>query len=407
MLFPVGSLRPHAFQSCRVCSSRAAEGSSSEPLDDDRLRWLIAEMDDDNKNVQWSRDEDMALYRLHESGRSVADIAGQLRRGLGGVEKRIRKITDINSKNYVFRNEEWSDGAGGGEGGFSDVVRVYERVLWDGGIDKSDFSFEYEDRFAGPQAAPFVAPNESVKGRERLLIKALPSHRVTRILYKDRVVWDKAARLDLVFASSSNGMTKLDDVIAGHDDWLAAEAARRSHKRNPTLFCDLDGVLCDFDLGVQRLFRGKRPAEVSPRLMWSVLSSPDKNFYGTLPWLEDGRLLWSRLGRCFPVLLSGVPGRTDNASNWAALQKRQWVDRHLGEEFRLITCSSKKKHLYCEEGDVLVDDNGDARAAWEAAGGTFVLFDVRRDGNVEAVLEAIAAADGSFDFTSASDGDDE
>jgi hypothetical protein len=33
--------------------------------------------------------------------------------------------------------------------------------------------------------------NESVKGKERLLIKALPEHRIRSFLYKERVVWSR------------------------------------------------------------------------------------------------------------------------------------------------------------------------------------------------------------------------
>lgn len=184
-------------------------------------------------------------------------------------------------------------------------------------------------------------------------------------------------------------------MIAGR--WGEGEECPRSN--NVTLYCDLDGVLCDFDRGVQALFRGRRPAEVSPKLLWSVLCKPDKNFYGMLPWIDDGRRLWNRIRRCRPVLLSGVPGRTSNSSNWAALQKREWVDRHLGEEFQLITCSSKNKYTYCNKGDILVDDSEKAREAWEGAGGSFVLFDPKKSGSVDAVLEAIATANNSFDFT--------
>jgi hypothetical protein len=43
----------------------------------------------------------------------------------------------------------------------------------------------------------------------------------------------------------------------------------------PTLFCDLDGVLCDFEAGVLSL-TGKAPAQLTPAAMWSRLArSPE------------------------------------------------------------------------------------------------------------------------------------
>jgi hypothetical protein len=38
-----------------------------------------------------------------------------------------------------------------------------------------------------------------VKGQERMLMKALPEHRIEYVKYRERLVWDKHLRLDLVF----------------------------------------------------------------------------------------------------------------------------------------------------------------------------------------------------------------
>jgi hypothetical protein len=64
------------------------------------------------------------------------------------------------------------------------------------------------------------------------------------------------------------------------------------------IFCDLDGVLVDFDFGVRQLEtiheQSKHPHKVKQFKMWSHIPRA-KHFYRTLPWTSDGRTLWNTL----------------------------------------------------------------------------------------------------------------
>lgn len=131
------------------------------------------------------------------------------------------------------------------------------------------------------------------------------------------------------------------------------------------LFLDLDGVLADFDRGVQAV-TGKRPDDLSTRQMWRALARvPD--FYGTLALMHDAQLLWDFCKPYNPTILTGLPMGT-----WAPEQKRRWVANMLGAEVRVITCMSRDKHKYSGPNHVLVDDRESLRVAWEAAGGIFI-----------------------------------
>lgn len=142
------------------------------------------------------------------------------------------------------------------------------------------------------------------------------------------------------------------------------------------LFLDLDGVLADFDTGVQRV-TGKLPAEQSPRAMWPQLARA-KEFYATLPWIADGPELWRYAAKHDPIILTGVP-----FGGWAAEQKRRWCERELGPAVRVITCWSKEKAHKAiaelaarnekERTPILVDDREKMRDPWVAAGGLFIL----------------------------------
>jgi hypothetical protein len=136
-----------------------------------------------------------------------------------------------------------------------------------------------------------------------------------------------------------------------------------------TLFVDLDGVLADFDAGVQAV-TGKLPSQLSPRAMWPRLARTP-GFYAELDWMSDGRELWERVAPLDPIVLTGLP-----LGKWAEPQKREWCRRELGPDVEVITCMSRNKPKVARERTdatpVLIDDRDRIREAWEEMGGIFI-----------------------------------
>lgn len=138
------------------------------------------------------------------------------------------------------------------------------------------------------------------------------------------------------------------------------------------LFVDLDGVLADFDRGVQDL-TGQSPEQLHPKRMWPKIARAD-GFYEHLHWMEDGKVLWDAVRSKDPTILTGLP-----MGSWAEPQKRAWCARELGPDVPVITCMSRHKAARAAEQTpeqstmVLVDDREKLRESWEAAGGLFVL----------------------------------
>jgi len=65
------------------------------------------------------------------------------------------------------------------------------------------------------------------------------------------------------------------------------------------VFCDLDGVLVDFERGVLELFRKRKQNyksinEIHKGRLWATISS-DQRFFRSLNWTKDGQLLWNYL----------------------------------------------------------------------------------------------------------------
>ena len=136
----------------------------------------------------------------------------------------------------------------------------------------------------------------------------------------------------------------------------------------PRLFLDCDGVLADFDRGACELLGAKPKAYIAKHgrgAFWKRLAKAT-NFYGSLPEMPDGRLLFDAVKHLKPTILTGLP-----MGGWAAPQKVEWAAAHF-PGVPIVTCMARDKHLHMHPGDVLVDDREKHRAAYEEAGVVFV-----------------------------------
>jgi hypothetical protein len=128
------------------------------------------------------------------------------------------------------------------------------------------------------------------------------------------------------------------------------------------LYLDLDGVLADFDSGYAAAF-GRRPED---DVDWAAVRA-FKDFYLNLPPMADVDVLWTRVARYAPIVLTGVPRSVPEA----AANKRAWVERWLPGTL-VIPTRSAEKASYARPGDVLIDDNPKYRPLWEKAGGVWI-----------------------------------
>lgn len=135
------------------------------------------------------------------------------------------------------------------------------------------------------------------------------------------------------------------------------------------IYLDCDGVLADFDMGFKQEF------EIDPSVYETAHGSAAfwKNirncngFFEHLPLMPDAKELFHAVEHLRPIILTGCP-----FGGWAENQKMRWRDKHF-PGVPMVTCMSKNKYQYCKTGDVLIDDMEKARAAWNAAGGHFIL----------------------------------
>lgn len=135
------------------------------------------------------------------------------------------------------------------------------------------------------------------------------------------------------------------------------------------LYLDCDGVLADFDRHFLDTFN--QPPRIFESIhgtseFWRVIRAQHPGFYRALPLMPDARELFEAVRHLRPIILTGCP-----IGGWAEPQKIAWAVEHFPGT-PMITCMARDKRLYCQPGDVLVDDRDQYRERWEAAGGIFV-----------------------------------
>ena len=196
-------------------------------------------------------------------------------------------------------------------------------------------------------------------------------------------------------------LTKEDD---NDDEKKSASSKPLAPKKKYKIFCDLDGVLVDFEAGVRRINRGKGPDDLSAGQLWGSIARAHQ-FFLNLSWTKDGKELWSRIVQegYVPDILTGLPtakGAAKQKFDWcckelkfafAEQSKSKPVFNHIdyanvkrghaiksgarrkgGNVVNVLTCWSRNKHCESAENHVLIDDREDLGEKWTAKGGIFI-----------------------------------
>lgn len=130
------------------------------------------------------------------------------------------------------------------------------------------------------------------------------------------------------------------------------------------LFVDMDGVLADFDKHYETLF-GEKPVRPLKRGWKNVRAA--KDFYRSIPPMEDVKLLWSYIKDYKPSILTGIAKAVEGSAN----NKREWAAEHF-PGVPVICCLAEHKYLYATKDAVLIDDWEKYKTLWEGAGGTWI-----------------------------------
>ena len=179
------------------------------------------------------------------------------------------------------------------------------------------------------------------------------------------------------------------------------------NKKNIEIYCDMDGVLVDFEKGAVEYINSdlETPSQVPANFakMFHKLQSklkdlgrdqeitiadltrdPDKRiqevrrymyrrlednfeFWQSLPWTKDGKNLWNFLSVLKPqVKILTAPMQGEGSRNG----KIAWVQKNLGKQYDVILEEDKWK--YASSNRLLIDDTFEKVKGWLDHGGIVV-----------------------------------
>ena len=141
---------------------------------------------------------------------------------------------------------------------------------------------------------------------------------------------------------------------------------------SPQIYCDMDGVLADFEKGVEDLIGGKFNDD-----RWYEL--PD-NFFLTLEPMPDAQRLWDFIGKYDPFILTAIPRASRGPiSKRAAMDKARFMKRWFGvSQDKMYPVMRADKMRFAKDGrdgrpNLLIDDQPKNIAQFKSDGGIGVL----------------------------------
>ena len=136
----------------------------------------------------------------------------------------------------------------------------------------------------------------------------------------------------------------------------------------PTIYCDMDQVLCDFLKGADKAVGGSFVTMNSTE-RWKKLNQT-KNFWANLDWMPGGKQLYRFISRYNPHILSAYAGKDKNSR----VGKMKWLSKNTKVSrgnIHLVVRSDKKS--FAKGNNLLIDDYEKNIKEWENAGGQAIL----------------------------------
>ena len=137
----------------------------------------------------------------------------------------------------------------------------------------------------------------------------------------------------------------------------------------PTIYCDMDMVLCDFLKGAKEVLGTDFP-KADKRTKWPMISAK-KDFWESLEWMPGSKKMWTFISKYNPHILSAYSTKDANSRKG----KMNWLrtNAKLTQKSRihLVMREDKQKYAMTTDGkpNLLIDDYIKNVNEWKAKGG--------------------------------------
>jgi hypothetical protein len=202
-------------------------------------------------------------------------------------------------------------------------------------------------------------------------------------------LWAKRAKA-LNLPSLSSAYVKETSYL--HDTGVEKKDKEMREKmggKKPVIFCDMDGVLVDFDEGYKELtgVTTQHSDSQGKNEFWSLFRDSLKNkdisersYWANLDWMPDGKQLWDYIKGYNPYVLTAPSVNFDipfeeryKVENNESMQgKTEWVQR-LPNMRKIYFRSATRKADFAGPNKILIDDRKDTIDSWNANGGIGIL----------------------------------
>ncbi len=147
------------------------------------------------------------------------------------------------------------------------------------------------------------------------------------------------------------------------------------------LYCDLDGVLADFDARFEH-FTGMLPRDYEEQAIqqlgekkgkekfWNLIDEQiGVRFWRGIPWMPEGQQLWDYIKPFNPSILT-APSRNEVS----IIGKKLWVQDNIGKDIPIIFKQAKEKSDLSGPNKILIDDREDTILSWKSKNGIGLLY---------------------------------
>jgi hypothetical protein len=138
-------------------------------------------------------------------------------------------------------------------------------------------------------------------------------------------------------------------------------------KADYKIYCDMDGVIVDFDKGYKELTGREASFDTPKEEFWAPIQKAGASFWIKLQWMPDGKQLWEFIKPYNPDLLS-APSRDESSK----IGKFVWVKRNVPGT-KLILRQAERKQEFATPNSILIDDRADNIQRWKDAGGIGIV----------------------------------
>jgi hypothetical protein len=151
-------------------------------------------------------------------------------------------------------------------------------------------------------------------------------------------------------------------------------------KINYQIYCDMDGVLCDFEGRFEHFtglspdqYRAKAQKEYGEKKVdekfWDIIDHQvGLRFWRGMPWMPEGRELWDYIKPYKPTLLTAPSWHNSSREG-----KQLWVNDHISGTPIIFKQADKKANL-SSPNKILIDDREDTIMNWKHKNGIGILY---------------------------------